>query len=130
LRVAKTIPNAPAPESDNQPIAIALNPPYPPVGAVAAALNVKLDFAVLDPGVMVAGEREHVMPEGCVQNSEIGLLNPPTALALTVSMVDWPGVTVALCAERASEKSALVTVAAGTSVANKPLVCELPPAVK
>jgi hypothetical protein len=52
LRVAKIIPNAPAPESDNQSIAIALNPPYPPVGAVAAALNVKLDFAVLDPGVI------------------------------------------------------------------------------
>ena len=95
-----------------------------------AAVTVNVDWDVLDPGVMVAGDREQVMPAGWEQDKEIGPLNPPAALAPTVRVAAWPGATVALCAERVSEKSALVTVDAGTSVANKPVVCELPPAVK
>lgn len=53
---------------------------------MAAAETVKVDVAVLDPGVIVAGNKEHVTPAGtCEHDSEIGLSNPPTALAPTVS---------------------------------------------
>jgi hypothetical protein len=98
---------------------------------MAAAEIVKVDVAALDPGAIVAGDEEHVTPAGtCEHDSEIGLLSPPTALAPTVIVVDWPGVRVALCAESVSEKSAVVTAAAGTRIANKPEVWLLPPAVK
>ena len=49
---------------------------------------VSVDDEALDPGVMVDGDNEHVTPEGLVQVSEIGLLNPPTTLAPTVILVD------------------------------------------
>jgi hypothetical protein len=98
---------------------------------MAAAETVKVDVVALDPGVIVAGDKAHVNPAGTFEHdSEIGLLNPPTALAPTVSVVDWPGIRVALCAESVSEKSAVVTAAAGTRVANNPEVWLLPPAVK
>ena len=89
-----------------------------------------MELAVLEPGVMVAGDKEQVTPFGFEHDKEIGPLNPPTALARTVSVADWPGPMVALCDESASAKSAVVAADAGTSVANNPVVCELPPAVK
>jgi hypothetical protein len=49
---------------------------------------------------------------------------------LTVTVAELPGVTVIVGVERLREKSALVTAAAGTRVANKPLVWLEPPAVK
>jgi len=91
---------------------------------------VRVDDEVLDPGVMVEGDNEHVTPEGLVHVSEIGLLKPPTVLAPTVILVDCPADKVALCAETDSEKSALELVEAAVSVANRPCVWSLPPAVK
>ena len=90
----------------------------------------RVDDEVLDPGVIVEGDNEHVSPEGLVHVSEIGLLNPPTTLAPTVILVDCPADKVALWGETDSEKSALELVAAGVSVANNPCVWSLPPAVK
>lgn len=80
-----------------------------------------------EPGEIVAGLKAQVSPAGAEQLSEIELLNPPTALALIVSMAELPGVTVRLCAERLKEKFGLVTVAAGATLANTGVV---PPAVK
>ena len=91
---------------------------------------VRVDEEVLDPGVIVDGDNVHVTPEGLVQVSEIGLPNPPTALAPTVIWVDCPPDKVALWAETVSEKFALLLAAAGVSVANNPCVWSLPPAVK
>jgi hypothetical protein len=91
---------------------------------------VRVDEAALDPGVIVLGDNVHVMPLPAEQLSEIGLLNPPTALALTDKVADFPDVTVAVCAERDNAKFALPTAVAGISEAKRPLVCVLPPAVK
>jgi hypothetical protein len=80
---------------------------------------------------MVIGENAQVTPAGgFVQLKAMALLNPPVALALMETVVDCPGMTLALCAENDSAKSAPVAAAAGTRVANKPLVCVAPPAVK
>lgn len=85
---------------------------------------------VVDPGEMVEGLKAQVMPDTEEQDSVIWLLNPPTALALMESVAEPPGATVADCADKLREKSALVTADAGTSVANRPLVWFAPPAVK
>jgi hypothetical protein len=80
---------------------------------------------------MVIGENAQVTPAGgFVQLNAMALLNPPVALALTERVVDCPCVTVALCAENDSAKSDPLAADAGTNVANKPLVCVAPPAVK
>jgi hypothetical protein len=79
----------------------------------------------LDPGEIVERLREQVKPAGAEQPSEILLLNPPTALALIVRVVEPPAMTVALGAERFSEKSRPATTAAGTTLANTAVV--LPP---
>jgi hypothetical protein len=129
LRAAKATPNSPKPENGSQPINIPR--PYPPGGATEAAIMVRLEVETLDPGVIVAGEKLQVTPDGgFVQLNEITPLNPPVALALIDTVVDCPGATVALCAEKANAKSAPVAADAGSNVANKPLVCVLPPAVK
>jgi len=68
---------------------MAIVPPYPPGGAVAAAVRVTVDASLLDPGVMVDGDSAQVTPAGTFeQESSIGLLNPPTGLALTDSIAD------------------------------------------
>ena len=76
----------------------------------------------IPPGMMVGVENEHVTPAGALQESEIVLLNPPTPLASTMMLTELPRATVALCADRASEKSPVVTVWAGTTAANSPCV--------
>lgn len=77
------------------------------------------------PGEMVVGLKEQVRPAGAWQVSEIWLLNPATAAALTDKVVEAPGATVALEAERLREKLGEVTALAGTRLA-KTLVA-LPP---
>jgi hypothetical protein len=57
----------------------------------------------LDPGEIVEGLKEQVKPVGAEQVSEIWLLNPPTALALIIRVVEPPVMTVAVGAERFSE---------------------------
>jgi len=87
---------------------------------VVEAATVKVDCA-LDPGVMELGEKEHDNPVGKPeQESEIGLLKPPTALAFTASLADPPTDRVALCADNDREKSPVVAAEPGTSVANSP----------
>jgi len=82
----------------------------------------------LDPGVIVAGFSAQVRPETGEQLSDIGLLNPPTPAALTMRLVETPGVTDRLWAERLKEKSWLLTAAEGTRLANELVV--LPPTGK
>jgi len=104
---------------------------YPGAVYVEDAATVKVDLAVLDPGVIETGENEQFTPAGKPEQERlIALLNPPTALEFTEMVVDSPTDTVALCVESASEKSAVVVAAAGTGVANKPEVWFAPPAVK
>lgn len=96
-----------------------------------AAETVSFDDAALDPGVIEVGLNEQVTPAGgLVQESDMVLLKPPTALELIVKLADCPGETVALWADNAKEKSALVAMAAGRRVAKRPLVWLAPPAVK
>src|SRR5260370_22986644 len=129
LRAANTIPKRPSPENGSQ--LVIPDTTYPVGGAIEAAVRVKLEGETLAPGVIVVGEKVQVTPAGAfVQLNEIVPLNPPLALALIEILVDSPGATVAACVERASVKPAVVTADPGTSVANKPLVCVLPPAVK
>lgn len=80
------------------------------------------------PGEIVAGLNEQLRPAGAWQVSEIWLLNPPTLAALTDRVVEAPGATVALDAERLREKLGEVTALAGTRLA-KTLVA-LPPGGK
>jgi hypothetical protein len=88
----------------------------------------KVEVDALDPGEIVDGFRAQVKPAGAEQESEICPLNPPTALALTVTLAEPPGATVALGADRLKEKSGLPTAAAGTRLANT--LVALPPAGK
>lgn len=57
---------------------------------------VNVEEAVLDPGEIAAGLKAHVIPVTVEQDRLISPLNPPTALALIVRVVDPPDVTVAL----------------------------------
>jgi hypothetical protein len=82
---------------------------------------------VVPPGVIVEGLKAQVRPAVAEQLNEIGLLNPPTALAPTVRTTELPGVTDRLEEERFREKFWLVTAAAGIRLANTVFV---PPAVK
>jgi hypothetical protein len=93
---------------------------------VLLAETVKVDV-VLDPGVMIEGLKAQVRPAAAEQLNETVLLNPPTALALTVRMPELPGMTDRLEDERFREKFWLVTAFAGTRLANTGVV---PPAVK
>ena len=121
--------STPSPENGNQ--LIIPDTTYPLGGAIEAAVRVRLEVETLAPGVIVVGENMQVTPAGgFVQLNEIVPLNPPLALALIEILVDCPGATFAVCVERASVKSADVTADPGTSVANRPVVCVLPPAVK
>jgi hypothetical protein len=54
-----------------------------------------VDVAV-DPGVIVDGLKAQVRPEIVEQLSEIGLSNPPTPAALTMTFAELPGVTETL----------------------------------
>ena len=90
------------------------------------AETVKVDV-VLDPGVIVEGLKAQVRPAVDEQLKEIRLLNPPTALALTVRMAELPAVTDRLEDERFREKFWPLTAVAGTRLANTGVV---PPAVK
>ena len=89
---------------------------------------VKVEDDVLDPGEIRVGLRAQVRPLGAAQESEIWPLNPPTALALSVTLAEPPGATVALCADKLREKLGVPTAATGTTLA-KTLVL-LPPAGK
>lgn len=104
---------------------------YPDGGTyVEPTATVRFELAAIPPGVIVFGANEHVTPVGRpLHDKPIGLLKPPEALALIVTAVDPPRVTVAEGAESVREKS-VPAVAAGTRLANSPLVCEGPPAVK
>ncbi len=53
-----------------------------------------MEDEALDPGEIVEGLKEQVKPVGAEQVSEIWLLNPPTALALIISVVEPPVTTV------------------------------------
>src|SRR5579872_53144 len=118
---ARAVPNKPKPGSNPTPIK-----PYPVTGGgAAAAVTVKVDDAALDPGEIVVGLNAQVTPAGAVQVSEISPLNPPTALALTIKVAEPPAATVALWAERFSEKLGLPAAVAGTRLANTAVV--LPP---
>ena len=59
------------------------------------------------PGEIVEGLKAQVKPAGAAQVRVIGLSNPPTAAALTVTLADPPGLTVALWAERLRVKLAV-----------------------
>ena len=96
-------------------------------GGAAEAETVRVELAV-DPALMVEGLNAQVRPALAAQLREIGLLNPPTAAALTVTFAEPPEARVTLGLERLSEKFALVTAAAGTTLANTLVV--LPPAGK
>src|SRR5579863_714861 len=96
-------------------------------GGVAAADTVKVAPA-FDPALIVEGLNAQVSPALVEQLSETGLLNPPTPAALTVTVAEPPWARVTLGLERLSEKFALVTAAAGTTLANTLVV--LPPAGK
>ena len=89
---------------------------------------VKVEDGVVDPGEMVRGFNEQVRPEGAEQVSEICPLNPPTALALIITLLEPPGDTVALWAARFKEKFGPDAAAAGTTLAKTLVV--LPPAGK
>ena len=89
---------------------------------------VKVEDDVLEPGEIVAGLKAQLRPAGAEQESEIRPLNPPTALALIMRLVEPPCATVAVFAERFSEKFGLPTAAAGTRLAKIPVV--LPPTGK
>ena len=91
-------------------------------------MTVRVDDDALDPGEMVVGLKAQVRPAGAVQESEIWLLNPPTALALTIKLAEPPAATLALLAERFKEKFGLPTAVAGTRLAKTLVV--LPPAGK
>ena len=80
------------------------------------------------PGSIVEGLKVHVKPAGAVQVRVIGLSNPPAPAALTVTLAEPPGLTVALWAERLREKPGAPTAAAGTRLANTAVA--LPPAGK
>src|ERR1700739_3959024 len=88
LRAAKTLPNKPSPGSRKMK-------PYPIGGAVAAAETVKVD-PVVDPALIVEGLNAQVSPALVEQLRETGLLNPPTAAALTVTLAEPPGARVTL----------------------------------
>ena len=128
LRKANTIPSGARPEKGNQPIIPAVT--YPPGGAIADVASINVELAMLDPGVIVVGEKEQVTPAGAVQLSEIAPLNPPLPLALTDISVDCPWARLRLCDETINVKSPVVTALAGIIVANKPLLRVGPPAVK
>ena len=104
---------------------------YPDGGTyVEPTATVRFELAAVPPGVIVFGANAHVTPVGRpLHDKLIGLLKPPEALALIVTAVDPPRVTVAEGAESVREKS-VPAAAAGTRLANSPLVCEGPPAVK
>lgn len=89
---------------------------------------VKVEEVVLETGEIAVGLRVQVNPAGEEQVSEIWPLSPPTALALIIKLVEFPGATVVLWAERIREKSGLPTVAAGRTLANTAVV--LPPGGK
>jgi hypothetical protein len=63
---------------------------------VDAAVIVKVEEPVLDPGEILAGLKAHVIPVTVEQDRLICPLKPPTALAAMVRVVDPPAVTVAL----------------------------------
>src|SRR5215469_8170204 len=91
---------------------------------------VRFALDAVPPGVIVFGANPHVTPVGSpVHDRLIALLKPPEPPALIVSAVDPPRVTDAEGAESVREKS-VPAAAAGTKLANSPLVCEGPPAVK
>jgi hypothetical protein len=50
--------------------------------------TVNVEDDSLDPGVIVVGLSVQVRPEGAVQESVIGSLNPPTELALIVKFAE------------------------------------------
>lgn len=54
------------------------------LGGIEAAEIVRVD-PVLDPAEIVEGLKEQVIPETELQDSEIWLLNPPTAAAVIFS---------------------------------------------
>ena len=87
-----------------------------------------MEDGALEPGEIVEGLKAQVRPAAAEQLSEICPLNPPTALALTITLAEPPGVTVALCAERFREKFGPPAAAAGTRLANTLVV--LPPVGK
>src|SRR5579863_580344 len=91
---------------------------------------VRVELAADDPGEIVLGEKVQVSPVAGAHDRLIWPLKPPTAADPTVSFPEPPALTVMLCEARLREKSAPVAAAAGTSVANNPLVWLAPPAVK
>lgn len=101
---------------------------YPITGGVEAAVTVKVDDDVFEPGEIVVGLKAQLRPAGAEQERVISPLNPPSALALIIRLVEPPGATDALWAERLREKSGLPTAAAGTTLANTAVV--VPPAGK
>lgn len=99
---------------------------------------VKVEEDVLEPGEMVVGLKAQLRPAGAEQVTEIWPLNSPTALALIIKLVEPPGATATLWAERLREKFGLPTAAAGRTLANTAVVLLpagkfgwlLPPAVR
>lgn len=128
LRAAKTMPSGASPEMGNQPVIPAIT--YPPGGATDDTESIIMELARLDPGLIVAGEKEQVTPVGATQLKAMAPLNPPLPVALTESVVDCPIAKLKLCDARINEKSPVVTALAGISVANKPLLSVGPPVVK
>ena len=72
--------------------------------------------------------KAQVKPAAVEQLSEICPLNPPTDAALIIRLAAPPGATVALGADRFSEKSGVPTAAAAITLAKTLVV--LPPAGK
>ena len=96
------------------------------LGGAAAVETVKVDEA-LAPGEIVVGLKAQVRPAGAEQLREICPLNPPTDAALILRLAEPPCVTVALCAERLSEKSGAPTAAAiAPSLASVSASCTTP----
>ena len=128
LRKPNTIPNGAKPENGNQPMAPAMT--YPPGGAIADVVSIRVELAALDPGAIVVGEKAQVTPVGALQFKEMVPLNPPLGVALTDMLVDCPCATLAVSGDTTNVKSPVLTLPAGARVANKPLDRVGPPAVK
>ena len=112
----------------SQPVMPAIT--YPPGGATEDTDSISEELARLDPGVIVVGEKEQVIPFGAVQLNVIAPLNPPLPVALTERVVDCPIARLRVCVGTINEKSPVVAALAGISDANKPLLRVGPPAVK
>ena len=70
-----------------------------------AVVTVSLVAATPPFGVTVGGLKLHVIPARTGQEKVTGSANPPVGVTVTLNMVDWPAVTVAVGGVEPTEKS-------------------------